>query len=74
MDGYEVAIRIHERFASLHERPLVVALTVSADKVTRENCLRVGVDGVLLKPFSLDKMKSVLSELLEKRLSRVVKP
>ncbi|PIA33023.1 hypothetical protein AQUCO_04200042v1 [Aquilegia coerulea] len=74
MNGYEVAIRIHEKFASLYKRPLLVALTGSSDKVTRENCLRVAVDGVLLKPFSLDKMKSVLSELLEKRVPREANP
>jgi len=44
-----------------------VALTGNTDQVTKENCMRVGMDGVILKPVSIDKMTSVLSELLEHR-------
>ncbi|KAK5844231.1 Ethylene receptor [Gossypium arboreum] len=68
MDGYEVAIRINEKFTKRHERPIIVALTGNTDKVTKENCMRVGMDGVILKPVSLDKMRSVLTELLEHRV------
>ncbi|KAJ4976916.1 hypothetical protein NE237_002022 [Protea cynaroides] len=64
--GYEVARRIHERIPKRHERPLIIALTGNTDKATKDNCLRVGMKGVLLKPISLEKMKSVLSELLER--------
>ena len=66
-DGFEVATQIRKRFSKLHERPLIVALTGSIDRVTRENCVRVGIDGCILKPISVDKMRSVLSELLEQR-------
>ncbi|KAH0707081.1 hypothetical protein KY289_012157 [Solanum tuberosum] len=62
---YEVAVVIHERFGKRHGRPLIVALTGNTDRVTKENCMRVGMDGVILKPVSVDKMRSVLSELLE---------
>ncbi|TYI41760.1 hypothetical protein ES332_A01G047700v1 [Gossypium tomentosum] len=68
MDGYEVAIRINEKFTKRHERPIIVALTGNTDKVTKENCMRVGMDGVILKPVSLDKMRSVLTDLLEHRV------
>ncbi|XVE52919.1 hypothetical protein DITRI_Ditri02bG0163100 [Diplodiscus trichospermus] len=68
MNGYEIAIRMHKKFTKRHERPLIVALTGNTDKMTKENCLRVGMDGVILKPVSLDKMRSVLSELLEHRV------
>nr|AAL66207.1 putative ethylene receptor [Pyrus communis] len=68
IDGYELAVRIHERFTKRHERPVLVALTGSIDKMTKENCMRVGMDGVILKPVSVDKMRSVLSELLEHRV------
>lgn len=68
MDGYEVAIRINEKFTKRHERPIIVALTGNTDKVTKENCMRVGMDGIILKPVSLDKMRSVLSDLLEHRV------
>jgi ethylene receptor len=67
-DGFEAAVRLHEKFTKHHERPLIVALTGNTDKVTKENCMRVGMDGVILKPVSVDKMRSVLSELLEHRV------
>ncbi|KAL3508873.1 hypothetical protein ACH5RR_028274 [Cinchona calisaya] len=65
LDIYEVAVRIHEKFSKRHDRPLIVALTGNTDRVTKESCLRVGMDGVVLKPVSVDKMRSVLSELLD---------
>nr|AAL40904.1 ethylene receptor [Petunia x hybrida] len=65
IDCYEVAVRIHEKFNKRHDRPLIVALTASTDRVIKENCMRAGMDGVILKPVSVDKMRSVLSELLE---------
>eukprot|EP01018_Ginkgo_biloba_P018087 Gb_28304 [translate_table: standard] len=65
MDGYEVAVRIQQMFPVRHERPLLVALTGNTDRATRENCLRLGMDGVILKPISLEKMRSVLAKLLD---------
>ncbi|KAF9620715.1 hypothetical protein IFM89_014015 [Coptis chinensis] len=67
MDGYEVAVRIREIYTPHFERPLLVALLENTDKATMESCLKVGMDGVILKPFSLEKMRNVLSELLKKR-------
>nr|AGD95023.1 ethylene receptor 1 [Cucurbita pepo] len=68
VDGYELTIRIREKFAKSHERPFMVVLTGNSDKVTKESCLRVGMDGLILKPVSIDKMRSVLSELIERRV------
>ncbi|KAH1040812.1 hypothetical protein GLYMA_09G002600v4 [Glycine max] len=68
LDGYELAIRIHEKFTKHQDRPLIVALTGNTKKVTKENCMRVGMDGLILKPVSVDKMRGVLSELLERRV------
>lgn len=65
IDIYEVAVRIHEKFAKRHDRPLIVALAGNTDRATKESCLRAGMDGVILKPVSVDKMRSVLSELLD---------
>jgi len=66
-DGYEVAVQIRKRFSKRPERPLIVGITGSTDRVTRENCLSVGMDGFILKPVSVDKMRNVLSDLLEGR-------
>lgn len=66
VDSYEIAVRIHEKFSKRHDnRPIIVALTGNTDRMTKENCLRVGMKGVILKPVSVDKMRSVLSDLLE---------
>ncbi|KAI4326204.1 hypothetical protein MLD38_031542 [Melastoma candidum] len=68
VDSYDIAVQIHGRFTKLHERPLIVALTRNTDKLTKENCMRVGMDGVIVKPVSIDKMRTVLSDLLEHRV------
>lgn len=68
MDCYELVSHIRERFGKRHERPLVVALTGNTDKATKDNCIRFGLDGVILKPVSVDKMRNVLEELLEHRV------
>lgn len=65
MDGYEVCIRIQQKFAR-RERPLMVALTANTDKQTEEKCLELGMDGVIMKPISLEKMRQNLTELLER--------
>ncbi|KAG0595493.1 hypothetical protein M758_UG171000 [Ceratodon purpureus] len=65
MDGYEVAIQINQRLGR-RERPLLVALTANTDRQTHEKCLRLGMDGVITKPISLEKMRMVLTELLER--------
>lgn len=67
LDGYELAVRIQEKFTKRQDRPLIVALTGNTNKLTKENCLRAGVNGVVLKPVSVEKMKGVLTELLERR-------
>lgn len=68
VDGFELAISIREKFSSRHEKPLIVALSGNTDKITKENCMRVGITGFILKPISVDKMRSVLSGLLERRV------
>lgn len=65
MDGFAVATHIREMIPNQLERPLLVALTGSTDKATREICFKVGMDDVLLKPVALEKLRSVLAKLLE---------
>ncbi|KAJ9549869.1 hypothetical protein OSB04_022412 [Centaurea solstitialis] len=64
-DSYNVARSVHEKFPKRHEKPLIVALTGNTDKSAKESLLRVGMDGVVLKPVSVEKMRVALSELLE---------
>ncbi|KAF6174826.1 hypothetical protein GIB67_032900 [Kingdonia uniflora] len=65
MDGYEVVSVLQDRFSARHQRPLITALTANTDRAMNDNCLRVGMDGVVLKPVSLGKMRSILSVLLQ---------
>ncbi|KAF6169070.1 hypothetical protein GIB67_038567 [Kingdonia uniflora] len=65
MDGYEVVYVLQDRFLVRLQRPLITALTTNTDKATKDNCLRVGMDGVVLKPVLVEKMRSVLSVLLQ---------
>jgi ethylene receptor len=62
MDGYEVAKIIKQKFRP--GEPLVVALTANTDKGTKERCLQIGMDEVVLKPISLQEMSTVLCKLL----------
>ena len=68
VDGFEVAIRVKERFPIRSERPLIIAVTANTDLAVRERCFSIGMDGVLLKPFSLEKIKSMLNEILDRGL------
>jgi len=63
MDGYEVAKIIKQKFRP--GEPLVVALTANTDKGTKERCLQIGMDDVVLKPISLQEMSTVLCKLLK---------
>ncbi|KAG6434521.1 hypothetical protein SASPL_106158 [Salvia splendens] len=65
VDSFEVAVRMREKFSKRSDRPFIVALTGNTDRMIKENCRKVGMDGVILKPVSVDKMRRVLSDLLE---------
>lgn len=64
-DSYNVARLVHEKFPKRREKPLIVALTGNTDKAAKESLLKVGMDGVVLKPISVEKMRVALAELLE---------
>ncbi|MCO5558304.1 hypothetical protein L7F22_011883 [Adiantum nelumboides] len=65
MDAYEVAIRIHK---NIHpgRRPLIIALMANTDKTTQDQCLKIGMDGVVLKPVSLTEMSIKLYSILRR--------
>lgn len=65
MDGYEVALRIQKNIHP-ERRPLVVALTADTDRSTQEHCLKVGMDGIVLKPVSLAEMSRKLCKILHR--------
>ncbi|CAI5959597.1 unnamed protein product [Closterium sp. NIES-64] len=64
MDGYEVAKRVIDRIKNPDERPRIAALTANTDQATKDRCLSIGMDGVITKPISLEKMRIVFTELM----------
>lgn len=62
MDGYDVAKIIKQKFRP--GEPLVVALTANTDKGTKDRCMQIGMDDIVLKPISLQEMSSALTKLV----------
>ncbi|MFH1843717.1 MAG: ATP-binding protein, partial [bacterium] len=58
MDGYEATLEI--RSAESTRRIPIVALTANAMKGAREQCLEVGMDDYLTKPFSGRNLREVI--------------
>ncbi|KAL7185014.1 hypothetical protein ACSBR2_027037 [Camellia fascicularis] len=63
MDGFEVAMRI--RKFRRNNRPLIVALTASAEEYVWERCLQMGMNGVIRKPVLLSGMADELRRVLQ---------
>ncbi|MDP1805121.1 MAG: response regulator, partial [Acidimicrobiales bacterium] len=61
MDGLEATRLIHRRWPD--RRPRIVGVTANAVAGDREQCLAVGMDAYLSKPFSMDDLAEVLSAL-----------
>lgn len=62
LDGFEVATRIR-KFRS-GNRPMIVALTSSAEEDLWERCMQVGINGVIRKPVLLQGIASELRRIL----------
>ncbi|KAH7866705.1 hypothetical protein Vadar_023763 [Vaccinium darrowii] len=64
MDGFEVAMRI--RKSRSQSRPLIIALTASAEEHVWERCLQMGMNGVIRKPVLLQGMADELRRVLQR--------
>lgn len=64
MDGFEVATRIR-KFRS-RDRPLIIALTASAEDQVWEKCLQVGMNGLIRKPVLLRGLEKELRTVLQR--------
>ncbi|KAL8233268.1 hypothetical protein R6Q57_003046 [Mikania cordata] len=69
MDGFEVATRIR-KFRS-RNRPLIIALTASAEEQVWERCLQVGMNGVIRKPVLLRGLENELRTVLQRTGERL---
>jgi CheY-like chemotaxis protein len=62
MNGLEATLRIREREgAEATDRTAIVGLTASALPQERADCLRSGMDDVLLKPFKLAELRTMVA-------------
>lgn len=62
IDGLETIRRVRKTFKS-EELP-IIALTALTRPGDRERCLEAGADAYMPKPFSLEKLRMLISELL----------
>jgi CheY-like chemotaxis protein len=65
LESLELAMRVRERFhlGPDSNKPLTVALTTNSDRFTRERCASLGIDYVVGRPLTPDKMRNILNEL-----------
>ena len=65
MDGYQATAAIREREADKPgRRQTIIALTANAMPEDRDRCLTAGMDDYLSKPFTVDKLRSLLEAWL----------
>jgi CheY-like chemotaxis protein len=66
MDGYELVQRIRaaEAQTDRHGRTPVVAVTANAMKGEEERCIAAGMDAYLVKPVSMERLRSTLERWL----------
>lgn len=62
MDGLAAARAMRAHFGS-GSRPEIIALTANAFKEDREACFSAGMDGYLVKPITLERLKSVVEKV-----------
>ena len=66
MDGYEAARLIRALDDPEKASVPVVAITANAFEEDRKSAYEAGMNGHLAKPYDIDKMMAVLSEILDK--------
>ena len=62
MDGLEATRRIRALAAQLQKKAYIVGLTAHATPAMREECLRTGMDEVLIKPFEAARLYAVIEK------------
>lgn len=64
MDGLEATVKIREiEAANNAQRTPIIALTANTMDNDREKCLSYGMDEFMSKPFDIEKLKTIFSEL-----------
>lgn len=65
MDGLEATIKIREEelLNKTERRTPIIALTANTMDNDRDKCISYGMDDFLAKPFDIEKLKTIFSEL-----------
>jgi len=65
MDGLDATVKIREIEADSgnERRTPIIALTANTMDNDREKCISYGMDEFMAKPFDIEKLKSIFSEL-----------
>ena len=65
MDGLEATVKIREleSESQLEKRTPIIALTANTMDNDRDKCISYGMDEFMAKPFDIEKLNSIFSEL-----------
>ena len=65
MDGLEASMKIREveKNKDVKNRTPIIALTANTMDNDREKCISYGMDDFMAKPFDMEKLKLIFSEL-----------
>jgi len=65
MDGLEATVKIREEEAinNIKKRTPIIALTANTMDNDRDKCISYGMDEFMSKPFDIEKLKTIFSEL-----------
>jgi polar amino acid transport system substrate-binding protein len=72
MDGYEAALNIRKEEASHGGHIPIIAMTASAMKGDRENCIAAGMDDYLSKPVNQEQLLRLLEKWLPAAVPSVI--
>ncbi|OOG24233.1 hypothetical protein B1C78_09105 [Thioalkalivibrio denitrificans] len=65
MGGEELLRRLHERFRGQVSAPALIAVTGESDPETLASLRAAGVDDVLVKPVSVERLKALLEDWID---------
>lgn len=65
MDGLEATVKIREEedISNLNTRTPIIALTANTMDNDRDTCISYGMDDFMSKPFDIEKLNVIFSEL-----------
>ena len=65
MDGLEATVKIREveKMNNIEKRTPIIALTANTMDNDRDKCISYGMDEFMAKPFDIEKLKTIFSEL-----------